>query len=80
MSLMVTNLQAVFQRVMDSILGHDYNRYVISHLVNIFIYSNTKEEHKKHFNKGHFLRTKAYVVNLVPSAPSPDLAQYHLEG
>jgi len=44
----LTNAPATFQRLMNSLLGHTYDRFVISYMDDILIFSDTLEDHVEH--------------------------------
>jgi hypothetical protein len=43
-----TNAPATFQRLMNKVLGHLYDKTVVSYLDDVLIYSETMDDHKKH--------------------------------
>jgi hypothetical protein len=47
----LTNAPAAFQRLTNKVLGDLYDKFVISYLDDIVIFSDTLEEHKKHVDQ-----------------------------
>jgi len=43
-----TNVLAIFQRQINSVLGEHLDEFIIVYLNNIIIYLDSKEEHKKY--------------------------------
>jgi len=43
-----TNVLAIFQRQINSVLGEHLNEFVMAYLNNIIIYLDSEEEHKKY--------------------------------
>jgi len=43
-----TNVLAIFQRRINSVLGEHLDKFVIAYLNNIIIYLNSEEEHEKY--------------------------------
>src|SRR5438046_2909419 len=44
----LTNISATFQELINHVLYNHLNKFVITYLNNILIYSENKEKHKKH--------------------------------
>src|SRR5204862_7612332 len=51
MSFELTNTSATFQKLINHVLYDHLNKFVIAYLNDILIYSENKENHKKHVKK-----------------------------
>ncbi len=47
----LTNAPATFQRLTNQLLGHLFDKFIISYLDDILIYSDTEEEHVEHVRR-----------------------------
>src|SRR5204863_8833682 len=47
----LTNMSAMFQKLINHVLYDHLNEFVIAYLDNILIFSETKKEHEKHVKK-----------------------------
>src|SRR5438046_2726449 len=51
MSFRLTNTSATFQELINHVLYNHLNKFIITYLDNILIYSDNKKNHKKHDKK-----------------------------
>ena len=51
MSFRLTNTSAIFQKLINHVLYDHLNKFVITYLDDILIYSENEENHKKHIKK-----------------------------
>ena len=63
MSFELTNVSATFQELINHVLYNHLNEFVITYLDDILIYSENKENHKKHVKKvlRRFQKKKLYL-------------------
>ena len=48
MQFVFINIPAIFQKIINSVLGEHLDEFIIAYLDNIIIYSNSKKEHFKY--------------------------------
>ena len=51
MQFRLINVPAIFQKRINSVLGEHLDKFIITYLNNIIIYSNSKEEHFKYIKQ-----------------------------
>src|SRR6266480_4158191 len=59
----LTNVSAIFQRLINHVLYNHLNEFIIAYLDNILIYSENEKDHKKHVKKvlKRFQEKKLYL-------------------